>query len=87
MGLDKLKRTPCGFCFVLFHARKDAETAVKYLSGLKLDDRPIRVDFDWGFEEGRQYGRGRGGGQVPALALLSALDSARSIKAAIAWQL
>jgi len=29
-----------------------------------LDDRPIRVDFDWGFEEGRQWGRGRSGGQV-----------------------
>ncbi|EEE57360.1 hypothetical protein OsJ_07502 [Oryza sativa Japonica Group] len=29
-----------------------------------LDDRPIRVDFDWGFEEGRQWGRGRSGGQM-----------------------
>lgn len=29
-----------------------------------LDDRSIRVDFDWGFEEGRQWGRGRSGGQV-----------------------
>ncbi|KAK9800759.1 hypothetical protein WJX73_007860 [Symbiochloris irregularis] len=64
MGLDKMKRTPCGFCFVLYHLREDADTAVKYLSGLKLDDRPIRVDFDWGFEDGRQFGRGRGGGQV-----------------------
>jgi hypothetical protein len=37
---------------------------VKYISGTILDDRPIRVDFDWGFQEGRQWGRGRSGGQV-----------------------
>jgi hypothetical protein len=29
-----------------------------------MDDRPVRVDFDWGFKEGRQYGRGRSGGQA-----------------------
>lgn len=34
-----------------------------------LDERPIRVDFDWGFKEGRQYGRGRTGGQASALLL------------------
>lgn len=64
MGLDKNKKTPCGFCFVVYYARKDAEDAVKYLSGTRVDERPIRVDFDWGFVEGRQFGRGRGGGQV-----------------------
>ncbi|KAF3338576.1 nuclear cap-binding protein subunit 2-like protein [Carex littledalei] len=64
MGLDKNSKTPCGFCFVSFYSREDAEDAVKYISGTMLDDRPIRVDFDWGFEEGRQWGRGRSGGQV-----------------------
>ncbi|KAL5668637.1 hypothetical protein ACJX0J_020858, partial [Zea mays] len=64
MGLDKNSKTPCGFCFVLYYSREDAEDAVKYISGTMLDDRPIRVDFDWGFEEGRQWGRGRSGGQV-----------------------
>jgi len=29
-----------------------------------LDDREIRIDFDWGFVDGRQFGRGRSGGQV-----------------------
>ena len=29
-----------------------------------MDDRPIRVDVDWGFVDGRQFGRGRSGGQV-----------------------
>uniref|UniRef100_K3YYA2 Nuclear cap-binding protein subunit 2 n=1 Tax=Setaria italica TaxID=4555 RepID=K3YYA2_SETIT len=64
MGLDKNSKTPCGFCFVLYYSREDAEDAVKYISGTMLDDRPIRVDFDWGFEEGRQWGRGRSGGQM-----------------------
>ncbi|KAE8798953.1 hypothetical protein D1007_25672 [Hordeum vulgare] len=64
MGLDKNTKTPCGFCFILYYSREDAEDAVKYISGTMLDDRPIRVDFDWGFEEGRQWGRGRSGGQV-----------------------
>ncbi|CAK9162681.1 unnamed protein product [Ilex paraguariensis] len=47
-----------------FYSREDAEDSVKYISGTILDDRPIRVDFDWGFQEGRQWGRGRSGGQV-----------------------
>jgi nuclear cap-binding protein subunit 2 len=64
MGLDKNSKTPCGFCFVLFYSREDTEDAVKYISGTILDDRPIRADFDWGFQEGRQWGRGRSGGQV-----------------------
>lgn len=64
MGLDKNSKTPCGFCFVMYYSRDDAEDSVKYISGTILDDRPIRVDFDWGFQEGRQWGRGRSGGQV-----------------------
>ncbi|XP_058095800.1 nuclear cap-binding protein subunit 2 isoform X2 [Magnolia sinica] len=64
MGLDKNTKTPCGFCFVIYYSRGDAEDSVKYISGTILDDRPIRVDFDWGFQEGRQWGRGRSGGQV-----------------------
>eukprot|EP00249_Psilotum_nudum_P017004 c26105_g1_i1 orf=385-1101(+) len=64
MGLDKNSKTPCGFCFVMFYTREDTEDAVKYISGTILDDRPIRVDFDWGFQEGRQWGRGKSGGQV-----------------------
>ncbi|KAI7840260.1 hypothetical protein COHA_006042 [Chlorella ohadii] len=64
MGLDKHKLTPCGFCFVVYYTREDTEDCVKYINGTVLDDRPIRVDFDWGFVEGRQFGRGRSGGQV-----------------------
>lgn len=64
MGLDKFKRTPCGFCFVEYYGREDAEMAMRYVNGTRLDDRIIRTDWDAGFIEGRQYGRGKSGGQV-----------------------
>merc|ERR1711922_93928 len=64
MGLDKFKRTPCGFCFVEYYTRADTENAMRYINGTRLDDRIIRTDFDAGFIEGRQYGRGKSGGQV-----------------------
>ncbi|XP_011176485.1 nuclear cap-binding protein subunit 2 [Zeugodacus cucurbitae] len=64
MGLDKYKKTPCGFCFVEYYMRTDAEMAMRYVNGTRLDDRLIRVDWDAGFIEGRQYGRGKTGGQV-----------------------
>jgi nuclear cap-binding protein subunit 2 len=64
MGLDRYTKTPCGFCFVEFHHRESTEDALRLISGCKLDERIIRVDWDGGFVEGRQYGRGRSGGQV-----------------------
>ncbi|KAL0221520.1 hypothetical protein RCL1_001374 [Eukaryota sp. TZLM3-RCL] len=64
MGLDKYKLTPCGFCFVEFYERSAAEAALKYLNHTFLDDREIRTDIDPGFEPGRQYGRGKSGGQI-----------------------
>jgi len=64
MGLHRDNLTPCGFCFVLYYTREDTEAAIKYLNGTTLDGRIIRVDVDYGFVEGRQYGRGKTGGQV-----------------------
>ncbi|CDF34191.1 Nuclear cap-binding protein subunit, putative [Chondrus crispus] len=64
MGLDRIKKTPCGFCFVEYFTRTDAEKSVHFISGTKLDERTIRVDYDIGYSPGRQYGRGRSGGQV-----------------------
>ncbi|XP_026572452.1 nuclear cap-binding protein subunit 2-like [Pseudonaja textilis] len=64
MGLDKKEKTPCGFCFVEYYTRAEAEHAMRFISGTRLDDRLIRTDWDVGFTEGRQYGRGRSGGQV-----------------------
>lgn len=63
------------FVFISYYSRNDAEDAVKYISGTILDDRPIRVDFDWGFQEGRQWGRGRSGGQVSCCAYIYCLIS------------
>ena len=64
MGLNKNKGTPCGFCFVEYYTREDAETAKRCLNLKILDGKEIRIDFDLGFKEGRQYGRGKFGGQV-----------------------
>ena len=64
MGLDRFKKTPCGFCFVEYFTRADAANAQNFVNGTKLDSRIIRTDWDIGFIEGRQYGRGKGGGQV-----------------------
>ncbi|VDI76857.1 nuclear cap-binding protein subunit 2-like [Mytilus galloprovincialis] len=64
MGLDKVRKTPCGFCFVEYYTREDSENAIRYINGTRLDDRIVRTDWDAGFKEGRQYGRGKSGGQV-----------------------
>jgi hypothetical protein len=37
---------------------------MRYISGTKLDERIIRCDLDLGYREGRQFGRGKSGGQV-----------------------
>ena len=47
-----------------YHTREGAENAIRYLNHQKLDDQMIRCDWDAGFKEGRQYGRGKSGGQV-----------------------
>ncbi|KIW04664.1 nuclear cap-binding protein subunit 2 [Verruconis gallopava] len=64
MGLDRFQKTPCGFCFVEYYTHQDALDCMKYIGGTKLDERIIRTDLDEGFVEGRQYGRGKSGGQV-----------------------
>ncbi|RKO92108.1 nuclear cap binding protein subunit 2, isoform CRA_b, partial [Blyttiomyces helicus] len=73
MGLDKNKMTPCGFCFVecvartelfMYFHRASALDCMKFINGTKMDERIIRTDIDPGYKTGRQYGRGRSGGQV-----------------------
>lgn len=64
MGLDKIKKTPCGFCFVEFDERESTSKSIKFLNKTHLDGREITIDIDAGFEDGRQYGRGTHGGQV-----------------------
>lgn len=50
-----------------YYTRADAEHAMRFINGTRLDDRIIRTDWDAGFKEGRQYGRGKTGGQVKAM--------------------
>ncbi|XP_061264754.1 nuclear cap-binding protein subunit 2-like [Bos javanicus] len=64
MGLDKIKKMGCGFCFVEYFNRAEAENAMQFLNGTSLDDHIICTDWDLGFREGRQYGRGQSGGQL-----------------------
>lgn len=64
MGLDRVRKTPCGFCFVEYFTREEALACMNWINGSKLDDRLLRSDWDAGFFEGRQYGRGKHGGQV-----------------------
>ncbi|KZS99255.1 RNA-binding domain-containing protein [Sistotremastrum niveocremeum HHB9708] len=64
MGLDNVQKTPCGFCFVEYYTHSEAVAALRYVSGTKLDERVVRCDLDLGYSEGRQYGRGKSGGQV-----------------------
>jgi nuclear cap-binding protein subunit 2 len=59
-----------GFCFVEYYTRGDAEQAMRYINQTRLDDRIIRTDWDAGFVDGRQYGRGRSGGQVCFIIIL-----------------
>jgi len=64
MGLDRFKKTPCGFCFVEYYSHSEALDSINFVDGTSLDDRIIRVDIDFGWAPGRQYGRGSSGGQV-----------------------
>lgn len=64
MGLNRVKMQPCGFCFVEYATRAEAALAVNTLNRQMLDGMVIRVDWDYGFEPHRQFGRGKTGGQV-----------------------
>lgn len=66
MGLNRNTLRFCGFCFVEFYATDAAEAAVRYMNGFRLDLGPLAIDKDYGFVEGRQYGRGMFGGRVKA---------------------
>jgi nuclear cap-binding protein subunit 2 len=64
MGLHREKKTPCGFAFVEYFDRSSCLDAEALLNGKTLDGRVLKIELDPGFKEGRQFGRGRGGGQV-----------------------
>ena len=64
MGLNRISRTPCGFAFIQFYNHRAAVYAVDLLNGAKFDERFIKVEIDPGYKEGRQWGRGKTGGQA-----------------------
>ena len=66
MGLNRIERTPCGFCFVEYCDQASAAAAVNDLNGAVLDDRRIRVDWDVGNVRAfhRFWGRAADGGSV-----------------------
>jgi len=64
MGLNSRLKTPCGFAFAEFYEANDALEAVAVLSETVLDDMQIRVELDFGYKNGRHFGRGQTGGQV-----------------------
>ncbi|KAI5967391.1 CBC2 [Candida theae] len=74
MGLDRNKLTPCGFCFVIYRTEQGALNAMKYLQSTILDSQSISIDLDPGFREGRQFGRGKHGGQAAQEAAIAAAN-------------
>ncbi len=63
MGLNRFKKSPCGFCFVEFLSHDEAAKALSIMNTTSMDDRIVRIDWDAGMEEGRQFGRGQTGDQ------------------------
>ena len=64
MGLNRISRKPCGFAFVQYFSHTSAVCAVEMLNGAKFDGRFIKVEMDPGYKDGRQWGRGKSGGQA-----------------------
>ncbi len=64
MGINKSLLTVCGFCFVEFenNQKNSAENCIKFFNNFRIDGHLISVDKDYGFKNGRQYGRGIYGG-------------------------
>ena len=63
-GINRIDFSPCGFCFIEFYNSRFSKFCVLNTNGLKLASRILRIDIDDGFKEGRQYGRGKKGGQL-----------------------
>jgi nuclear cap-binding protein subunit 2 len=64
IGIHKRNFKPCGFGFVEFYDRKSTEKVLHVFDKITIDGKKITLDFDIGFSEGRQFGRGYSGGQV-----------------------
>ncbi|EPR79782.1 RNA recognition motif protein [Spraguea lophii 42_110] len=63
MGKNKRDCSRVGFAFIEFYTPYYARRAQQLLNGMRLDNKYIKCDIDYGFVEGREYGRGYYGGQ------------------------
>ncbi|KAM0677457.1 Nuclear cap-binding protein subunit 2 [Binucleata daphniae] len=64
MGINNKDKMPCGFCFIEYYKREDAQNAINLFNQFRLDNKHLRVSFDYGFVDGREKGRGVRGGQI-----------------------
>ena len=64
MGLNSLTKQPCGFAFVAFATAQQAQTTRAVLHTLAVDERTVGIDMDQRFKPGREWGRGKSGGQI-----------------------
>ena len=64
MGLNSLTKQPCGFAFVAFANAQQAQTTRAVLHTLAVDERTVGIDMDQRFKPGREWGRGKSGGQI-----------------------
>lgn len=64
LGINRINFSPCGFCFIEFcHPKINIDYFIN-TNGLIFNGRPLKIDLDPGFREGRQFGRGKKGGQA-----------------------
>ena len=63
-GINRITRTPCEFAFIEYESAESANAALKFFRGIEIEGRPLAVDKDIGFQDGRQYGRGVFGGKL-----------------------
>lgn len=62
--IERMLNIVLGEFVIIFLSFRCYLTTFRYINGTRLDDRVVRTDWDAGFIEGRQYGRGKTGGQV-----------------------
>lgn len=62
MGRNHKNNLFCGFLFVEFATREDAIEYTNVLNGYNLEQNILSVDIDYGFKQGREFGRGFAGG-------------------------
>ncbi|RVD90517.1 RNA-binding protein [Tubulinosema ratisbonensis] len=61
MGINRTTLYPCGFCFVEFYTQESARLACLF-NKFNYSGKLLNVNIDYGFINGRQFGRGYFGG-------------------------